>query len=124
LSCKTSRGYAAGSAKLATREFDICEFESHHPSPTINANGAIYIEGIAVRAVGGILIILVGLAWEFSAKLHTFVSLVNIHKWQAWLTATGDAPGGIVDEHHVHVAAEGCRLWRKRSSRRHRSSDI
>ena len=98
MSCKTSRGYAAGSAKLATREFDICEFESHHPSPTINANGAIYIEGIAVRAVGGILIILVGLAWEFSAKLHTFVSQVNIQKWQAWLTATGDAPGGIVDE--------------------------
>jgi hypothetical protein len=46
-----------------------------------------HIEGIAVRTVGGILIILVGLAWEFSAKLHIFVGQVTIQKWQAWLTA-------------------------------------
>jgi len=44
-----------------------------------------HIEGIAVRTVGGILIILVGLAWEFSAKLHIFVGQVTIQKWQAWL---------------------------------------
>ena len=46
-----------------------------------------HIEGIAVRTLGGILIILVGLAWEFSAKLHIFVDQVTIQKWQAWLAA-------------------------------------
>jgi hypothetical protein len=46
-----------------------------------------HIEGIAVRTVGGILIILVGLAWEFPAKLYIFVGQVTIQKWQAWLTA-------------------------------------
>ena len=46
-----------------------------------------HIEGIAVRTLGGILIILVGLAWEFLANLHIFVGQVTIQKWQAWLTA-------------------------------------
>jgi hypothetical protein len=46
-----------------------------------------HIEGIAVRTLGGILIILVGLAWEFSAKFHIFVDQVTIQKWQAWLAA-------------------------------------
>jgi len=46
-----------------------------------------HIEGIAVRTLGGILMILGGLAWEFSAKLHIFVDQVTIQKWQAWLAA-------------------------------------
>ncbi len=40
-----------------------------------------------MRTLGGILIILVGLAWEFSAKFHIFVDQVTIQKWQAWLAA-------------------------------------
>jgi hypothetical protein len=41
-----------------------------------------------VRTIGGILIILAGVAWEFSADLHTFFgSLTTIQKLQAWLAA-------------------------------------
>ena len=40
-----------------------------------------------MRTIGGILIILVGLAWAFSAELHIFVDQVTIQKLQAWLAA-------------------------------------
>jgi len=41
-----------------------------------------------VRTIAGILIILVGLAWEFSAELQTFVGQVAIQELQAWFAHT------------------------------------
>jgi hypothetical protein len=46
-----------------------------------------YIETIAVRTIGAILIIVAGLVWEFSAELLTFVDQVTIQNLQAWLAA-------------------------------------
>jgi hypothetical protein len=40
-----------------------------------------------MRTIGGILIILVGLVWEFSAEIHTFIGQIVDHKLQAWLAA-------------------------------------
>jgi hypothetical protein len=42
------------------------------------------MEAIVMRTFGGILIVLVGLAWEFSAKLSIFVGHTN-QKLQAWI---------------------------------------
>jgi len=41
----------------------------------------------AVRTIGSILIILVGLVWEFSAEIHTFIDQIANQKLQAWLAA-------------------------------------
>src|SRR5438270_13405157 len=41
----------------------------------------------AVRTIGSILIILVGLVWEFSAEIHTFIGQIAGQKLQAWLAA-------------------------------------
>jgi hypothetical protein len=43
------------------------------------------IEAIVMRTFGGILIVLVGLAWEFSAKLSIFVDQITSQKLQAWV---------------------------------------
>jgi len=43
------------------------------------------IEAIVMRTFGGILIVLVGLAWEFSAKLSIFVDHITSQKLQAWV---------------------------------------
>jgi hypothetical protein len=40
-----------------------------------------------VRTIGAILVILLGLVWQFSAELHIFVDQASIEKLQAWLAA-------------------------------------
>ena len=42
---------------------------------------------VTVRTIGSILIILVGLVWEFSAEIHTFIDQIANQKLQAWLAA-------------------------------------
>jgi hypothetical protein len=46
-----------------------------------------FIGTTAVRTIGSILIILVGLVWEFSAEIHTFIDQITDQKLQAWLAA-------------------------------------
>jgi hypothetical protein len=43
----------------------------------------VHIGTTAVRTISGILIILVGLAWEFSAEIYTFIGQIVGQKLQA-----------------------------------------
>src|SRR5205807_4408065 len=47
----------------------------------------VHIGTAAMRTIGSILIILVGLVWEFSAEIHTFIGQIANQKLQAWLAA-------------------------------------
>jgi hypothetical protein len=55
-----------------------------------------HIGTTAVRTTGSILIILVGLVWEFSAKIQTFIGQITGQKLQEWLAAHISQIGPLV----------------------------
>jgi len=63
-----------------------------------------------VRTLGGILIILVGLAWEFSDKLHIFIGQVTIQKWQDGIYQLADREDRWVSDHCVLTPIRGLGL--------------